>query len=301
MAQRAVGVGHDRVVAPYEDVLWCLPARIVVAVGHELRVIAYVQAARLERGAEDARRIARLARQEAGAVVGRAEALGHVGAVAVDVAAGALGHPDGFGAVLLDDLAHLALDDVVGLIPRDALERVLAAIGASSLLRVQQAVGMVEHLVVSQAPRAQAPLVIGVVGIAFHVVEHAILHVHEHAAVVVAARARAGARPVDGEVAVLPGPLAASRVVLGLVFRHSLVPSFALRPATAPERRLRAFLRCSTGSNGACASAAARLPVRNALSRYIPSTPTMKDTQNVMSTMRATAGTRPVLNMSPNV
>ena len=50
VAERAVGVGHHRVVAPYEDILGRLPARVVVAVGEELRVVAHEQPARLERG-----------------------------------------------------------------------------------------------------------------------------------------------------------------------------------------------------------------------------------------------------------
>ena len=80
-----------------------VPARIVVAVGEELGVVADEQAARLQRRAEDAGSVARLAGKEPGAVVGRAEVLRHERAVAVDVAAGALRDPDGLGAVRLDD------------------------------------------------------------------------------------------------------------------------------------------------------------------------------------------------------
>ena len=222
VAERAVGVGHHRVVAPYEDVLGRLPARVVVAVGEELRVVAHEQPAALERGGEDARRVTRLARQEPGAVVGRAQVLGHERPVAVDVAAGALRDPDGLVAELLDDGLHLPLDDVVGLLPADTLEGVLAAVLLGALHGVAQAVLMVEHLLHGQAPGAEAPLVVGVRRVALDLLKHPVPHVQQHAAVVVAARARARVRAQHRAAVLLPRPLASARVVLRGRRRHAL-------------------------------------------------------------------------------
>ena len=202
------------VVAPDEHVLGGRPARIVVAVGEELGVVADEQAARLQRRAEDAGSVARLAGKEPGAVVGSAEVLRHEGAVSVDVAAGALRDPDGFGAVGLDDLLHLALDDVVGFFPRDALERVLAAVFLGTLHGIAQTVLVVEHFLEGQAPRAQPALVVRVFGVAFDLFQHAVLHVHEHAAVVMATRAGTCVGADDGVAVLLPRPRAACRVVL---------------------------------------------------------------------------------------
>ena len=222
VAERAVGVGHHRVVAPYEDVLGRLPARVVVAVGEELRVVAHEQPAALERGGEDARAVAGDARQEPGAVVGRAQVLGHERPVAVDVASRALRDPDGLVAVLLDDGLHLPLDDVVGLVPRYAFEGVLAAVLLGALHGVFQAVLMVEHLLERQAPRAEAPLVVGVLRVALYLLQHPVPHVHEHAAVVVASRARPRVGADDRAAVLLPRPLASARVVLRGRRRHAL-------------------------------------------------------------------------------
>ena len=73
-----------------------------------------------------------------------------------DVAAGALGEDDGLGAVLLLHVHELLGDEVVRLIPGDALPLVLAAVLGIALHGIQQAVLVVRDLGNVQAAHAQA-------------------------------------------------------------------------------------------------------------------------------------------------
>ena len=81
---------------------------------------------------------------------------------------------------------------------------------------------MVEHLLERQAPRAEAPLVVGVLRVALYLLKHPVPHVHEHAAVVVASRARPRVGADDRAAVLLPRPLASARVVLRGRRRHAL-------------------------------------------------------------------------------
>ena len=220
VAERAVGVGNDGVVAPDEDVLGRFPPRIVVAEGGVLRIVGDEQAARFQRGAETARRVAGDAREEARSVIRRAEVAGHQRTVSVDVAAGSLGDPDGLGPVRVDDLAHFLQDDLGRLIPGNALERIFAAVFASAFHGVEQTVGVVEHLLVGKASRAEASLVIGVFGIALDLLELAILHVEQDSAVVMASGTRAGTASNNLVFALSPFPFATFRIVGRFRFRH---------------------------------------------------------------------------------
>ena len=212
MAQRAVRVGDNRVVAPDDDVVRTYPVRVVVAVNPVLRVVARVEVTDLHGRAEHARDVAALTGQKAHALVGRVEDVGEHGVVTHDVAAGAAEHLDGLRAVFLLHRTQLALADLVGFLPSDLLPLVLAAVSAVALERVQLAVLVIHNVGKRQAAQAQTALVVRVVRVAFHVVELAVLvDVHEDAAVVMAARRRARIAAHDREAVFLPRVLTGCR------------------------------------------------------------------------------------------
>ena len=80
---------------------------------------------------------------------------------------------------------------------------------------MQDAVVVVDHLLCSQAPQAQASLVVRVFRIALDVVDDAVLHVHQQSAVLMASWAGACVGPDDGHAVFFPGPFPTGRVVLG--------------------------------------------------------------------------------------
>ena len=187
MAKRSVRVSDDGVVAPHEDASRRFPSRIIITISEELGVIADKQTARFKRGREHARRITSLPRKKTRTIIRSPQAQRHKLSIAVDVTTRTLRHPNRFGTVLFDDGLHFALDDVIRLIPGDALESVLSPVFLSSLHRVSQAVFVIQHLLERQTTRAKTTLVVRVFRIALDFFEYTILHVHKNAAVVVAA------------------------------------------------------------------------------------------------------------------
>ena len=205
MAVEAVCVAVEGLVAPHDAVLWHRVARIVVALGEELRAVHDAGAAQHAGHRRDAGQVARVAGEVGHALVRGA----HTGVQArylVDIAARALAHGDLVGAVRVDDALELAHDDVVGLVPADLHELVLAAVGAVALHRFGQAVLMVDVVGDAEAAAAQASLVVGVLRVALHFHQLAVLHVGQDAAHVVASRRAARGAADDGHAVLLPRP-----------------------------------------------------------------------------------------------
>ena len=123
--------------------------------------------------------------------------------------------PDGLCSVPVDHLHDLLVNEVVRFFPRDALPCVLATVLAGAFEGMQDAVVVVDHLLCSQAPQAQASLVVRVFRIALDVVDDAVLHVHQQSAVLMASWAGACVGPDDGHAVFFPGPFPTGRVVLG--------------------------------------------------------------------------------------
>ena len=136
MTEHTVGICYNGIVSPDENIFRSFPARVIVSFGEELRIVAYKQAATFECGGEDAGAITCDAREKTCPVVWGTKILSHQRTIAVDVAAGTLGNPDGLVAIFFDDGFHFALDNVVSLIPRAAFEGVLAAIFFGPLKRI---------------------------------------------------------------------------------------------------------------------------------------------------------------------
>ena len=120
---------------------------------------------------------------------------------------------DGVGPVVLLDVINLLDNLVVGLVPGDALPLVLAAL-AGATQGPLQAVGMVDGLHHVKAAHAQLAAVERGQRVALDAGELALLvDVEQHAAAVVATRGRPVVGTGDGEVTLLPTPLA---LVIGL-------------------------------------------------------------------------------------
>ena len=99
---------------------------------------------------------------------------------------GSLGEDDGFRPVLVLDLVEALFDGVQSLVPGDALERALAAL-PHPLHGVSEALGMIDVLGEGQSPRAEAALVVGVVFVALHLDQPAVLDIELEAATPMAA------------------------------------------------------------------------------------------------------------------
>ena len=183
VAEIARRVRDERVRAPHDHVLRTLEARVVVLLVEEHAAVDLGIS-----GAEDVRR-----HHAAGAVAGvagnrrcnvcRAEVgeRDH-GVEHRRLAAGATEGQHGVrGSGLLDNLVVVLLDEVVRLIPGDALPCVLAAVLRIALHRVDDALGMILELGHVQAFDAQTPLRDGVALVAFDVDELSVLDVEDGA------------------------------------------------------------------------------------------------------------------------
>ena len=185
VAKESVGARVERVLAPHHDVLRANPARIVVAIREELRGVDFGHAC-TQQVVHDgsARAVARLARERIGRCTVRrvhdSRAV-HRG-IKRRLAARARQREDALGTVVLLEAANLLLEQIVGLIPRDFLPRILAAILAGALHGAQQAVLMVDDLVERDASRAQTALRDRMARVALHLHDLAVLHMDEHAA-----------------------------------------------------------------------------------------------------------------------
>ena len=223
MSERAVGVGDDGIIAPDEHVIRPLPLGVVVAVGEELGVIALVESAALQVRAERSRNIARLAREEAHGLVGRAKDALQQLLVDDDVATRAGGNINAFIAKLCLKGLDPGLDEVKRLVPRDALPRIrIAALLLGALHGIQLSVLVIHHVREGQATQAQTPLVVGVFGIALDVIDLPVLDVHEDTTVVVTSGCRTRIGTDNGEAVLFPRPLAPRRVVSGYGSRARL-------------------------------------------------------------------------------
>ena len=136
VAEEPIGARVERIFAPHHDVLRANPARIVIAVGEKLRGVDFGHAC-TQQVVHDgsARAVACLARERVGRCTvwrvhdGRTIHRG----VKRRLATRARQREDALGAVVLLEAANLLLEQIVGLIPRDFLPRVLAAIFAGAL------------------------------------------------------------------------------------------------------------------------------------------------------------------------
>ena len=198
VAEEAVGVRRQRVLAPARHQLGQREVRVVVALG---RPRGYVDL-RVADGAVDAgrRHVARpVARLSAHGVhvVGRAEhRRGERGAVQRFLASRAAEHHHRLAAVFRLQLFGARHDLVDGLVPRDAVPFVQPAVFPRALHGVDDAVGMVHVFGQGEATHAQASLRDGMLLVAFHFHQLAVHHVQLDAAPHrVATRRRPGARP----------------------------------------------------------------------------------------------------------
>ena len=185
VAKESVGARVERVLAPHHDVLRANPARIVVAIGEELRGVDFGHAC-TQQVVHDgsARAVARLARERIGRCTVRCvhdSRAVHRG-IKRRLATRTRQREDALGTVVLLEAANLLLEQIVGLIPRDFLPRILAAIFAGTLHGAQQTVLVVDDLVERDASRAQTALRDRMARVAFHLHDLAVLHMDEHAA-----------------------------------------------------------------------------------------------------------------------
>lgn len=184
---QSVGIGHDGIVAPQDDELGALPARIVVAVAELLRVIAHPKrTGGAGRGGD--------ARDEAGAPgkaehhVGATERPGQMRDPRGDVTTRPLPEAHRLRPEVLLVVEELGRDFVIGLVPADALPGVLAAL-ARAAHGIEDAVGIVDGLDEVKASRAQAPVIEGILGVTLDLDELAVLvGVYEDAAPQMASR-----------------------------------------------------------------------------------------------------------------
>ena len=157
VAPEAIGVGLQRLLAPHEDVLGSFPTGMIVTVSITASIVDLGIAATHEvRGDGGTRAIARPARLGV-ACIGRAEDHEcHQGVIGVRLTSSSAEDHDGLLAVLGDNALRVGLDNIIGLIPSDALPFVEAAILTSSLLGIDNAIRMINELLKSQATGAQS-------------------------------------------------------------------------------------------------------------------------------------------------
>ena len=209
MAEETVAVGGKRLLAPGNHDLGDLVHRVVIASGQAAGIVHLGVGHAGDIGASgNARdvagvtglRIAGIGRADHGRAVGTA----HRAALAT----GATEDDDGLGAVLLLEALDVLLDDVIGLIPGDALPLVLAAVLLGAFHRVDDAIGMIGKVGERKAAHAKASLRNGLVFVAFDLLEDAVLvHVELDAASNgMAARRRPGAGARDGIAVLLVTP-----------------------------------------------------------------------------------------------
>ena len=205
VAVEAVGVCVEGLVAPDDAVLGHHVARIVVALWQELRAIHDAGIAQHASHGCDARQVAGVTSKIGHALVGRTAGCVYTGDL-VDVAASALAAGDLVSTIFVGDLLEVLDDDVVGLVPGDALELVLTAVLALALHRVEQPVLVIDVIRNAQTAATQTPLIVRVFRIALDLDELAILDIAQDAADVVATRCRTCGTADDGHAILFPFP-----------------------------------------------------------------------------------------------
>ena len=151
-------------------------ARVVIALGEELRAVHHARVADHARHRRDARQVAGVAREVRDTLVGRADARVQARDL-VDVAARALAARDLVGAVSVGDALELLDDDVICLVPRNLDEFVLAPVLAGALHGMEQTVLVIHVIRYAQAPAAQTTLVVRVFGVALDFDELAVFDI----------------------------------------------------------------------------------------------------------------------------
>ena len=201
----AVGVGVEGLMAPDDAILGNDIARVVVTVDQELRAVHNARITKHASHRGDAGQVARVAGEVRDALVWRTHGGVHAGNL-MDIAAGTLAAGDLVDAPGISDALEVLNDDVVGLVPGDALELVFAAVLAGALHRVLQALGAVHVIRNAQAAAAQTTLVVRVLGVTLDLNKLAVLDVGQDAANVVATRCRTRRAADDGHAVLFPRP-----------------------------------------------------------------------------------------------
>ena len=230
MADVSVGVRGQRLVAPDHDHLRRNPLGVVVTVGMRLGRVHDREIAERGDGAADARHVARKARETERRDVRRLQAgLAEERHLPVDVAARAMHADDRVAAIGFPNGLDALFDDVVGLVPADALPLVLAAL-AGALHGVLQAVRVVDGLIERQALDAQFAVRARIKRVALNALDLAILHIQKDAAGRMASRRRIVIRTRNGIAVLFPLPLA---LVVGLTV--DAVQKFLIKTHNTPS------------------------------------------------------------------
>ena len=218
MPEKAVWVGLERCLTPHDDALRQLVALVVPAARQCAGIVPLgIRGTRDVGSGSQTRRVARIAGLHV-AIVRGAEHHRRVQRHGATLAAGACHADNGLRPVLLANALVVLLHDGEGLVPAALAPRVfLAAVGAVAFHRLDDARGVVHVIFKRDASRAQTPLRHGVVLVAFHVLEPAVLvHIQFQAAAHrMASRRRPRASARDGHVAVLVAPRLADVVHVG--------------------------------------------------------------------------------------
>ena len=176
MAEQPVGVGGKRHLAPDDHALGQFECRVVVAAGKAAGIVDLgIRAADVVGRGRHARHVARIARLGI-APVARAERQAAPNAQRAALAARAGEAHHALAAVFGRDAAVVLLDDVERLVPRAALPLVgLAAVFLGTLQGVRDARRVVQVVLQREAAHAQAALRDGLVLVALHLRQLAVL------------------------------------------------------------------------------------------------------------------------------
>ena len=197
MAHEAVGVGCERLVTPNDDNLRLDPLRVVVAVRVQLSGVKNPAVAFLQEVGGHTRLVAGVGREEAERHVRRTERrTQNHGALPHCVTAGAGQSNDALRSdsaeLVANDLAAIVerfLDEVEGLVPRDALPlvRALLALEQQRPLHTVMVVDLLNHV---DAAQAQTTLAVCEVRVTLDPLELPVLDIGKDTAAIMAAGAR---------------------------------------------------------------------------------------------------------------
>ena len=190
LAEEAIGIGRNAVVAPNNNHFRVLVLGIVVtvlmafgAVRHHIAAGAYVIRHQTGHPAGQARRIALNMRGT--------HRIGKALRLPQNVTTGAAERLKGMPAVLLAKFGHGVVNQVDSLVPRNTLPRIaVATLAGIALHWIKQTLLAVDNVRKSSTTRADMTLVVRMLGIAFDLNELAIFDVAKNAAAAMAARSR---------------------------------------------------------------------------------------------------------------
>ena len=208
MAQKAIGIRLDGLVAPDKDDARCLPLRVGVAIPVGLRCVDDDHIAVFRRRTDHAGQIACEAGESECRDVRRFHACGcEIRNLPADVAAGSMDNDDGLAAELFFHLEGLLGDFVVSLIPADALPFAFSALSCATH-GVLQAVGVIDGVGHGKASHAKLTVRHCIQWVAFNLLKLVVLCVKKHAAAHMAARRRPVRGARDGIFPLVPLPFA---------------------------------------------------------------------------------------------